>query len=329
MSFPKAFLIAAAALCSPPMGAQAPQTPAKMLAIGHADQALAAARASLSANPNDASALNLQCRVWYAEQQTDPAIDACQRAVALEPNDAGYHLWLGRALGQKAQHAPKLKALGIAKRVRAEFEEAHRLAPRNADIASDLAEYYVQAPGIAGGGEKKAEALAAEVEPWAPALAHTLRAELAEKAKKDADAERELTLAAGIPGSGPDPLLALAALYRRQNNLPQMLAAVDRAVAADSTHGAALVSAAALLSQSGQRPQQAIELLRSYLASANRSEDAPAFRVHTQLAGLLRAAGDSAGAERELAAARAEASGWNPQLADSGKGNSGAASASE
>ncbi len=290
---------------------------ASLLATGHADQALAAIRAELSANPNDAQALNLECRVLYSEELINQALPRCQRAVELEPGDGSYHLWLGRALGRKAEHTAKLKALGVAKQVRTEFEAAHRLEPRNGDAASDLAEYYVKAPEIAGGGRGKAEALAAEVEPWSPELAHSIRAGIAQKAKDAAGEERELLLAVGSPAR-PAALVDLAGFYRAENRTADMLAVLDKAVAADAAQDAAMVSASELLTASGERPQQAIALLRAYLGSSRQTEDAPAFCVHAQLSGLLGAAGDPTGAQAELASARMLASGWQPVATGSG-----------
>ena len=57
----------------------------------------------------------------------------CEQAVRLDGQNSDYHLWLGRALGEKADRASFLSAYSLAKRVRAEFEEAVRLNPRNAE----------------------------------------------------------------------------------------------------------------------------------------------------------------------------------------------------
>ncbi len=291
-----------------------PTQPAEqLLAEGHADQALAMLNQALSANASDAAALNLECRVYFAEQRAQQAQAPCERAVELAAGDSSYHLWLGRVLGDRAQHAAKLAAFGLAKKVHAEFEAAHRLDPRNPEAASDLAQFYVEAPGLVGGGEKKAQALAAEVEAWSPALGHTICAEIAEHGKDDGAAQRELEAAAASPDARPETYVALASFYRKQGRMPEMLAAIDKAVAMDTAHDDALVSAAEQLTRSGQRPAQAVALLRSYLASSHQSEEAPAFAVHASLAQLLAGEGDSAGAQNELAAAHALASGWQPR----------------
>ncbi len=305
-------VIVVAALLAWPLFAGAAQPAERLLATGHADQALAALNRQLAANPSDAAALNLQCRVYFSEERMDQAEGPCERAVAAAPKEALYHLWLGRVLGRRAEHAAALQAYGLARKVHTEFEQAHQLAPRDRQAAEDLAEYYVQAPRIIGGGHTKAAELAGEVAPWAPGLAHSIRAHIAEAEKKPADAERELTLAAAAPDGGIAALVALASFYQNQGRTPDMLRTLDQAVAKDTAHDDALVAASGLLTRAGQRPDQAITLLRTYLASTGQSEDEPAFRVHARLAKLLSASGDTAGAQAELAAARGLASNYTP-----------------
>jgi Flp pilus assembly protein TadD len=52
--------------------------------------------------------------------------------------------------------------------------------------------------------------------------------------------------------------------------------------------------------------------LREYLASPSKTDDAPAFKVHLQLGDILKKRGDTAGAQREYAAALALASNFAP-----------------
>src|SRR5581483_1190703 len=54
------------------------------------------------ANRDDAESLNLLSRAYYAMDRWDDAVKYGERAVSLEPNNAGYHLWLGREYGRKA-----------------------------------------------------------------------------------------------------------------------------------------------------------------------------------------------------------------------------------
>ena len=101
------------------------------LAAGRADDAISRLNLSLTAQPADAEAHNLLCRVYYQEQRWDDAIHQCEAAVQLEPLDSGYHLWLGRAYGEKADSIHSIKAYGLAKKVKSEFERAVQLDSKN------------------------------------------------------------------------------------------------------------------------------------------------------------------------------------------------------
>ena len=97
------------------------------LAAGRADDAISRLNLSLTAQPADAEAHNLLCRVYYQEQRWDDAIHQCEAAVQLAPQDSQYHLWLGRAYGEKADAIHSIKAYGLAKKVHSEFERAVQL----------------------------------------------------------------------------------------------------------------------------------------------------------------------------------------------------------
>src|SRR6202012_1180869 len=142
-------------------------------------------------NPGDAEAHNLLCRVYYQEEHWDDAIRECETAVKLMPMDSEYHLWLGRAEGEKADAIHSIKAFGLAKKVRDEFERAVQLDGGNVDALSDLGEFYTAAPGIVGGGKRKAQGVAAAMKPYGPAQAPPLKAWLAEKDKNYALGESE------------------------------------------------------------------------------------------------------------------------------------------
>jgi tetratricopeptide (TPR) repeat protein len=81
-----------------------------------------------------------------------------EHAVRLQPSNAQYHLWLGRACGARASHSIFVTAISWARRVAKEFETARKLAPEDSDVRFDLLEFYLNAPGIVGGGKEKAEA---------------------------------------------------------------------------------------------------------------------------------------------------------------------------
>src|ERR1700719_209965 len=104
-------------------------------------------------NPRDPEIDLLLAKTYYESRQHDPAITSAEKAVALDPQNSVYHEWLGRAYGDKAEHAGIFSGLSLAKKTRKEFETAVRLDDRNFSARQALIEYDCSAPGIAGGGE--------------------------------------------------------------------------------------------------------------------------------------------------------------------------------
>ena len=284
-----------------------------LLQQGRVDEATAVLQELLSTEPGNAQAHQLFCRVYYAQNKTDPAIHECELAVANAPNDSDNHMWLARAYGHKAAHASPFSALSLAVKVHNEFERAVQLDPENFQAMSDLGEYYVAAPSIIGGGLDRAQGLAARMQPKFPAQSHRLLALVAEKKKDPATAEAEY-LAAVDAGKTPEAYINLGDFYRRENQPDKMLDALRSAVAADRSNGPPLVDAASTLTEAHNSPQLAISLLRTYLASSAKTDGAPAFKVHLQLGCLLAQDGDAAGAHREYLAATALASNYVPAL---------------
>ncbi len=285
------------------------------LQAGKADEATALLSEVLHTDPNNAEANNLLCRVEYTLQHFDEAATHCEKAVALDPQSSVYHLWLGRAIGERASRASFLSAFSLAKKTRQEFETAVKLDPHNAEALTDLGEFDVDAPGAVGGGLDKAEIVARQLDSVDTALAHELRAEIAEKNKDLTTAEHEWK-ASTVGGAHPAlQWMALASFYRRHERWPDMDSAIKsgEAAAAHDRHSAvALVNGASVLVRANRHPEQAVQLFRGYLASPDKTEEAPAFDVHVRLAKLLAQTGDQAGALRERSAALALAHDYKP-----------------
>jgi tetratricopeptide (TPR) repeat protein len=273
---------------------------------GQADQALQMLDVALKADPNDAVALNLRCRVYYGEERWDDAIGACERAVQIAPGSSDYHMWLGRAYGGKAQQLALMAAYKMAKLIRVEFETAANLDPKNGEALSDLGQFYAEAPALVGGGYGKAEGVARQLDGFSPVRALELRAQIAEEKKDYADAEKALRAKISASHSAAQSWMDLGSFYQRRERLDEMLAALQSgAVAADRDHGPALADGGAILMKTGREPRTAIEWMRAYLASKALSEEAPVFVVHARIGTLLKQLGDAEGARKEFEAARA------------------------
>jgi tetratricopeptide (TPR) repeat protein len=284
------------------------------LQAGKADQAIALLQDALKSDPQQGEANNLMCQVEMTIEHFDDAVGHCEKAVAAAPQNARYHLWLGRALGERARRASFMSAYSLAKRTRAEFETAVKLDPHDTEALSDLGEFYEEAPGVVGGGMDKAEGVAKQLEAISPALGHEFRAGLLDQQKDFPGAEKEFKSAL----AGPHPALvwmSLASFYRRHERWDEMESAIASGAAAaakDKHAAAALENGASILVRANRQPAEAIKLYESYLASPDKTEDAPAFAALVALAKLRQKTGDIAGAKRDRDAALALAHDYKP-----------------
>lgn len=302
--------------------AAAAQTPREQLALanaalqaGEADKALALLGPLLQPGGTSAEAHNLECRVRFTLEHWDAAATQCEEAVKLDGQNSGFHLWLGRALGEKANRASFLTAFSLGKRVLAEFQEAVRLNQRNAEAMADLGDFYKTAPGVVGGGLGKAEAVAAQLDRVDPARAHELRGRIAIERKDYELAEREFKQAIQVGAHPAFQWTSLAGFYRNQQRWTEMESAIHSCAAAaehDKRAGVALFDGASLLIATSRDLPLAVRMLENYLAGYAKTEEAPAFVAHTRLAKLKQQLGDADGAKREQAAALALAHDYRP-----------------
>lgn len=294
-------LLTMAALVLPAIAAAA-DSPSDLLAAGRVDDAIITINGKLNNAPNDAASHNWLCRAYFAVSNWDRAISACERAVALQPSSSEYHLWLGRSYGEKADASSFLTAAGLAKKVRNEFERAVQLDPANVPARVDLAEFYLEAPGIVGGGQDKARAQAALVAKLNPAKAHWIQGRLAEKNKDLTSAEREYRAAIEASHGGANAWLNLGLFYRKTGRLDEMQDALKKAADAPLDQPEVLVDAASTLLRANRDLPFATQLVRRYLASAT-VEQAPPFKAHYLLGTILEKQGDKEGAAKEYQSA--------------------------
>jgi tetratricopeptide (TPR) repeat protein len=286
-------------------------SPQDLLRTGRADEARRLLDATLQRAPNDAQAYNLLCRVYFQLELWDNALRTAERAVALAPDSSDYHLWLGRAAGRKAENSNPFTAWGLARRVRFEFERAVALDGSNLSARSDLAEYYIEAPGFLGGDKKKAREQGDAVAARDPALAHYIYARVEEKQGND-HAEQEYKTALSESGNAARYWIELAYFYRRAGRLPEMENAIRQALGAPRNGAVPEYDGAYLFLRTGRDYRNAVQMLRKYLNASVVEEDGPTFRAHFMLGQLLEKLGDKRGAAQEYQAAVSLASEYRP-----------------
>jgi Tfp pilus assembly protein PilF len=273
-----------------------------LLEQGRVDEAITEFQSRINKSPNEAESFNLLCRAYFEVGDWDRGIPNCERATALDPENGEYHLWLGRIYGEKADSASFITAAGLAKKVRTEFEAAVQLAPNDADARNDLAEFYLEAPGVVGGGKDKAENQAQALANLDRARADWIKGRIAEKNKDYATAEKEYRAAIEDSHGGAHAWFNLALYYWHRQDLDKMQQTLYRAVAAPLDRPEVLMESAELLIKGGRDFPAAIQWLQRYL-NGTMVEAAPAFKAHYLLGTVLEKQGNKIVAAEQYRAA--------------------------
>ncbi len=142
----------------------------------------------LKSNPNDAQSSYEMSKVSAAFQRWDDAIQQAEKAVALNPKNAEFQAALADAVASKlnSSQAGMFAKMSLARRFRKEADLALQLDPNNLDANSDLLEFYLEAPGIAGGDKQKAVEIADRMLHVNPVRGYLLQLDIATHDKKSA-----------------------------------------------------------------------------------------------------------------------------------------------
>jgi tetratricopeptide (TPR) repeat protein len=225
--------------------------------------ARAAFEAVLRQSSNDPNALYYMGRIALQQSNSSEAVDWLEKAIAVNDENADYHVWLGSALGEEAMHASKFRQPFLARRVKTEFERAVALDPRNVTARFGLVQFYTFAPGFMGGSMEKARQQAAELAGISPLQGHLAAAFLAIREKNNAAAEREYEGAITVAPDSSSGYIALGVLMQRQERWNDALVAFDRLLKRRPEEMSAhyqIGRTAALSGQSLDRGEQSLKL---------------------------------------------------------------------
>jgi Flp pilus assembly protein TadD len=223
----------------------------------------------------DGAVYDLIGRNYYMQGDFKKATESLERAVAAEPGNSEFNLWLGRAYGRRAETSSLLTAPGHASKARQYFEKAAQLNPRNLEAQSDLFEYYLEAPGFLGGGFEKAAATAEQIARINAAEGHWAQARLDEQRKQFSSAEEQLRRAIELTPHQVGRLIDLARLLAKQGRMEEAERSFARAEAIAPDSPKVLFAKADVYIKAGKNLNVAKDLLNRYLSLALTPEDPP------------------------------------------------------
>jgi len=152
---------------------------------GHWKRARELAQASFKAHPEDPRANYILAKIQHAFGNLDEAAKLAEAAVRLDPKMSASHRELGEIYAGQADHVSFLKQIGFAHKIRAEFEAALAIAPKDVDNLTDQIQYFMEAPGVAGGDKNKAAEMADDLVKLDPVSGYLALAYIAVQQKQN------------------------------------------------------------------------------------------------------------------------------------------------
>jgi tetratricopeptide (TPR) repeat protein len=229
----------------------------------------------LAAKENTASSFLLIGKNYFMLAEYKKATDYLEKALSLQPDSAETLLWLGRAYGRRAEFASPFTAPGLASKSRQMLERAVALKPDDREAIGDLFDYYLEAPGFLGGGQSKAEALAAKVAAIDPAEGHYYQAILADRRKQYDVAERHFRAAMELAPRQVSRVIDLAKYLGLRGRMNESEALFEEAIRIDPNNPRILFERASLYIKEHRNLGEARKLLERYLQSPLKPDDPP------------------------------------------------------
>jgi tetratricopeptide (TPR) repeat protein len=181
---------------------------------GHYKQARAALEKQLAANANDADAMLQMALVKLEFNEVESAIKLAEKAVALKAKDARAHSALADCYGQKAEgDVGMFEGLKLLRAFKRENEAALAIDPKNYNALHSFMEFYLGAPGIAGGSKSKAIEMAEKIVAIDAAKGNLAKGEIALHEKQFDQVLGLYQKAVETDPKSYDALTALAGLY--------------------------------------------------------------------------------------------------------------------
>lgn len=224
---------------------------------------------------NDPEALLLAGQSAYMLGDFKKAAEYFQRATVIEPNGARYYHWLGKALGRRAETSSFVLAPKLAVECRKAFERAVELDPTNTEAWNDLFEYYLEAPGLLGGGLEKAARVAGRIGELDPVERHYAEARLAEKQRDYSRAEQHWRRAAELAPQQLGRIIDLARFLARQGRIGESDAVFAKAEKVAPESPRLLFARAQTYIETKRNLEEARRLLEAYLKAKLTPEDPP------------------------------------------------------
>ena len=267
-------------------------------------KAILALQAAAVKEPTNGDIQLLLAKSYLELQEHDAAIHSAEKAVALDPQSSVYHEWLGRAYGEKADHAAWFSAISLAKKTRKEFQTAVDLDGRNFSARQALIEFDCSAPGMVGGGEDKAQPHIKELMELDAAEGHYAAGNCRRQKKDFAVADEEFTKALESGPRSGELIYDIGDYAARRGQAERLFAVAEAGESAVPNDPRFEFYRGVGLILQREKAEEADRLLREYAKRAPKRTGYPsAATAHAWLARLYQNENDVERARKELESA--------------------------
>jgi len=165
------------------------------------------------------------------QDQYDQALKFLEQAQKM--NDSDYRIYeaLGEAYGMKAQRAGSVKGALTMPKVKKSFLKAIELNSEALSAREGLFMFYLFVPGVAGGDEKKAESLIAEIKALNEARGYLARGVFERKKKNETQANEAFLKAAENGQDDADVQMKAGHFFLNNNQTEKALELFERYIA--------------------------------------------------------------------------------------------------
>lgn len=238
---------------------------------GKYTEALQTLELVIKSMPNDSLALFYSGRSLLALNKYEEAIEQFKILTRLYPDHADFNYWCGVAYRYKLTSTNNfLEKSILASKTKQYYEKAVQLDPKHKDAKIALANYYINAPAIAGGSKNKALKLAEELESLDIKSAHELRISIYQS-NQEYDlviSEYNKLLSVLNDNEKPDIYYNLGFMYQANKQYDEAFAAFTQAIQVNEKLYKAYYQYARTAIFSQQNIDQAIHYMQFYLQNA-------------------------------------------------------------
>jgi tetratricopeptide (TPR) repeat protein len=234
-------------------------------------------------------------RISYDTKEYEDAVEYFEEATEVNSKSAEYFTWLGDTYGTIAQDANVVRQGFLAPKMRAAWESAIALDPKNIDARLSLIQYYLQAPGFMGGSVEKAKEMAQQIMKITPALGHRSMGNIYYSEKKFKEAEKEYI---EMVKANATYTPSLATYYMNQKQYDKAFGIFDESLKKNPSDMVVVYQIGKTSALSGQQLDKGEKCLRQYLAYQPKENEPSHAGANMRLAQIFEKRGNKSEAKK-------------------------------